>query len=178
MVERRGDRVEELGAGLRAAGEVHDEREPAIPLRPRESIPCGETAIETARMCSSRPGVARSTTRAVASGVTSRGAKPVPPVVSTRSAAAEQPAQRLLDRVGSSGTVRRAARSNPAAAQPLREEIAAQVLAGAGSDAVGDRQDGGPHAASRRQSPLFPPDFSTSRMCSIEEFGSSPFVMS
>ena len=59
-----------------------------MPLRPRASMPCGEMAVENARMASSRPGVGRSTTSAVASGVTSRGAKPVPPVVTTRSAPA------------------------------------------------------------------------------------------
>jgi hypothetical protein len=38
----------------------------------------------TARICSPNPGMTLSATASVASGVTSRGAGPVPPVVSTR----------------------------------------------------------------------------------------------
>jgi len=37
-----------------------------------------------ARICSPNPGITLSATASVASGVTSRGAGPVPPVVSTR----------------------------------------------------------------------------------------------
>jgi len=87
-------------------------------------------------------------------------------------------AQSALDAVGLVGHGAPLGEVEPRGDEPVREEITAQILAGAGRNAVGHRQDGSPHGASRRQSPLFPPDFSTSLMCSIEEFGSSPFVMS
>ena len=45
----------------------------------------GVLASEARRIASSRPGVGRSTTSRIASGVTSRGEKPVPPTASTRS---------------------------------------------------------------------------------------------
>ena len=152
--------------------------EPAMPLRPRESIPWGEAAIETARMCSSRPGVARSTTRGgglgrhVARGEAgaSRGEDEL--------GRAGQLAERLLDGVRLVGDGAAPGEVEPGARQALGEEIAAQILAGAGGHAVGDGEDGSPHSPSRRHSPLFPPDFSTSTISSIEEFGSSPFVMS
>ena len=64
------------------------------------------------------------------------------------------------------------------AGEALGEEVAAQILTGARDDAVRDGQDSRPHVSSRYQSPLFPPDFSISTTCSIDEFGSSPFVMS
>ena len=56
-----------------------------MPETPRESIACGVLVMEAARIASSSPGVSRSTTSRVASGVTSRGEKPVPPTVRTRS---------------------------------------------------------------------------------------------
>ena len=45
--------------------------------------PRGVIRILSARMASGIPGASRSTTAKVASGVTSRGEKPVPPVVRT-----------------------------------------------------------------------------------------------
>ena len=54
-----------------------------IPATPRDRQPLGVTLMLSARMVSARPGVWRSITSSVASGVMSRGEKPVPPVVST-----------------------------------------------------------------------------------------------
>jgi hypothetical protein len=50
----------------------------------RERIAVGTNFRLSARICSPNPGISLSATASVASGVTSRGAGPVPPVVSTR----------------------------------------------------------------------------------------------
>ena len=50
----------------------------------RERIAVGTNFRLMARICSPKPGISLSATASVASGVTSRGAGPVPPVVSTR----------------------------------------------------------------------------------------------
>ena len=52
---------------------------PTDPASPRERRPSGLTE----RMASASPGASRSTTARVASGVTSVGENPVPPVVTT-----------------------------------------------------------------------------------------------
>ena len=57
---------------------------PRRPLAARESMACGVTASEAARMASAKPGASRSKTAFVASGATSRDVKPVPPVVRIR----------------------------------------------------------------------------------------------
>ena len=72
--------------------------EPTTPATPRERRPCGVFAIESARTASAIPGATRSSTSVVASGVTSRGPKPVPPVVRTTWARAGELAQRRGDR--------------------------------------------------------------------------------
>ena len=59
---------------------------PRTPATWRESIAAGSAARPAARIASASPGTSRSTTSRVASGVTSRGERPVPPVVRTRSA--------------------------------------------------------------------------------------------
>ena len=51
----------------------------------RDRIAVGTNLRLTCRICSPKPGMTRSPTASVASGVTSRGAGPVPPVVRTRS---------------------------------------------------------------------------------------------
>lgn len=56
---------------------------PQMPAASRERQARGVIANEAARIASGMPGAMRSQTAAVASGVTSRGEKPVPPVVST-----------------------------------------------------------------------------------------------
>ena len=57
---------------------------PIDPAIPRDSAACGVFRMPAARMSSARPGASRSITARVASGVTSRGPKPVPPVVTMR----------------------------------------------------------------------------------------------
>src|SRR5271156_4499832 len=65
---------------------------PRIPAAPRESTARGVFCAPAARICSGNPGIMRSTTEAVASGVTSRGPRPVPPVVRITSASLESAA--------------------------------------------------------------------------------------
>ena len=72
---------------------------PRTPASPRESRACGVFASESARSASAIPGATRSSTSAVASGVTSRGPSPVPPVVSTTAAVLGELGDRLGDRV-------------------------------------------------------------------------------
>lgn len=57
---------------------------PRMPAALRDRHPLGVMRMDSARIASGMPGVSRSTTSMVASGVMSRGEKPVPPVVSTR----------------------------------------------------------------------------------------------
>ena len=57
---------------------------PRMPAALRERQPRGVIFMLSARMASGIPRVSRSTTAKVASGVTSRGEKPVPPVVRIR----------------------------------------------------------------------------------------------
>jgi hypothetical protein len=62
---------------------------PRMPAVPRDKIARGVFAAPAARMRSGKPGITRSRTAVVASGVMSRGPKPVPPVVKMRSTASE-----------------------------------------------------------------------------------------
>ncbi len=57
-----------------------------VPEMPRDSAARGEESIDVRRIRSEIPCASRSSTARVASGVTSRSLRPVPPVVSTRSA--------------------------------------------------------------------------------------------
>ena len=59
---------------------------PRMPLTARESMARGVMVMLWARIASAMPGASLSSTARVASGVTSRGAKPVPPVVKMTSA--------------------------------------------------------------------------------------------
>jgi hypothetical protein len=59
---------------------------PATPATPRDRIAAGTpAAAPAARSASAMPGISRSTTRRVISGVRSSGVSPVPPVVTTTS---------------------------------------------------------------------------------------------
>jgi hypothetical protein len=58
---------------------------PRMPATAREIMAWGVLARLAARITSPKPGMTRSTTVMVASGVTSRGETPVPPVVRIRS---------------------------------------------------------------------------------------------
>ena len=55
-----------------------------MPQTPREIMAMGVCFNVSMRIASARPGASRSMTARVASGVLSRGAKPVPPVVTMR----------------------------------------------------------------------------------------------
>jgi hypothetical protein len=59
---------------------------PATPASPRDKIAAATPAAAPAeRMASATPGISRSSTRRVISGVKSAGVSPVPPVVTTTS---------------------------------------------------------------------------------------------
>ena len=58
-----------------------------MPEIPRESIPCGLIRTASTRIASAKPGASRDRTARVASGVTSSGVRPVPPVVKIEVAA-------------------------------------------------------------------------------------------
>ena len=114
---------------------------PRIPATPRDSRPSGLIR----RIASASPGASRSMTCRVPSGVWSRGANPVPPVVTTR------PAKPSVSSVRAAATA--AAPSvgdavlddlEPGRGQLLDERPTAGVVAGAVGHAVADRQHLGP----------------------------------
>ena len=82
------DGGEALDGAAGRAGQVADQRRAGGAAHaPRTSIPKPRPSASLARrIASARPGAGRSRTRAVPSGVRSRGPKPVPPVVTTRPA--------------------------------------------------------------------------------------------
>src|SRR5262249_45450864 len=97
---------------------------PRRPASPRESRACGVRSRASARIASATPGASRSSTAAVASGVTSRGANPVPPVVSTTLAmsASWQIAAPIVSL--SAGTTRRAtSKPSPASRSASRSPL-------------------------------------------------------
>ena len=78
MRQHVDDRAELLDAFGRAGRVAHDG------LAPDAGHPAGEAAERaTRRIASASPGASRSITARVPSGVWSRGAEPVPPVVTT-----------------------------------------------------------------------------------------------
>src|SRR2546428_2014216 len=78
---------------------------PMAPATPRDSIPLGALSTEPPRTAFAMPGISRSMTRRVASGVTSFGDRPVPPVVRTTFAPARTAARMAVaTRSTSSGT--------------------------------------------------------------------------
>src|SRR5579883_2073745 len=80
---------------------------PRTPATPRESMPKGVCFRLSARMASAMPGASRSITARVASGVTSRGARPVPPVVRIKLRRCSSHHARSVDSIceRSSGTI-------------------------------------------------------------------------
>ena len=69
-----------------------------MPATPRESMPIGVCWRDSARIASAMPGASRSITARVASGVTSSGVRPVPPVVKIeREAVVDVVVQAVLD---------------------------------------------------------------------------------
>ena len=159
--ERRPEDREPVAA---AAGRAREgsrrASRPRSPATPRERSACGVRASASARIASAIPGASRSSTVRVASGVTSRGANPVPPVVSTSNAPAS--ASSAIAPAIVVGVVRNDAALDvePLAREELLEHVAARVLANAGVHAVGDGEHGGLHAGSFV--------FSTSRTSSID----------
>ena len=106
VAEEGNDGLEALEGTLRAAGQVHDQGRPAAAGdRPGERRQ-GSGRRPAARISSARPGASRSMTARVASGVTSRGPKPVPPVVATSATPSRvgELRQQSLDAGRSSGT--------------------------------------------------------------------------
>ncbi len=89
--------------------------EPTLPTTARDNAAIGVWVRPAVRISSANPGASRSTTAFVASGVTSRGPNPVPPVVTTSpwTAASSRNARSISAR--SSGTTTRLLTSNPAA---------------------------------------------------------------
>ena len=78
----------------------------------RDRIAVGTKASEMRRICSPKPGISLLATASVASGVTSRGAGPVPPVVRTRSQRATSTSSRKVAAiVASSSGMRRGSQS-------------------------------------------------------------------
>ena len=78
---------------------------PSIPAVPRERDANGCCFEHSLLMNDMRPVHSRSTTALVASGVTSRGANPVPPVVKTKSAVSASSLILFWIRLMSSGTI-------------------------------------------------------------------------
>ena len=119
-----------------------------VPAKPRDSAARGNESSDSRRMRSAMPGASRSSTARVASGVTSRGARPVPPVVSTRSAAS--PSHHAVSAetiwVVSSGTSCAIGDGVAAGRRPLAASVARGVGALALGAGVGDREDRDAHA--------------------------------
>ena len=148
------DRPELFDAALRRAGVLQMIAAPRMPATPRDRRPCGLTK----RIASAIPGASRSITMRVPSGVWSRGANPVPPVVTIRpanpsvisdSAVGDGVGAVLGDVVGDD--------VEPGSGELVDERRAAGVLARAGDDTVADREDLGlqrcrPHGDARSPS--------------------------
>ncbi len=79
---KTASRHSEIAAGF--PGRLTTRQAPMIPAVCRERIAVGTLPSETARICSPNPGSMQRHTDSVASGVTSRAAGPVPPVVTIR----------------------------------------------------------------------------------------------
>lgn len=108
---------------------------PRMPQTPRESIANGCNVAVSRRIVSDNPGASRSITASVASGVLSRGPKPVPPVVIRRLIFSLSASVRSVSRrsLRSSETIMRSAvsafieESNVASLSPERSSAADRV---------------------------------------------------
>ena len=168
--ERGPQHREPVAAAAGEPGRLTTSVAPRRPATPRESSAWGVRVSASERIASAMPGASRSITVEVASGVTSRGAKPVPPVVNTSNASLGQ----LLDRAGDRLRVvghDAADDVEPVLAQQPLERVAARVLALTRVHAVGHREHRGPHASGSFV-------FSTSRTSSISMSLSTAFAMS
>ena len=120
---------EAVAAPSRRARQVDDERRAREARRGRgRAARAASSSRASARIASAIPGASRSSTGRVASGVTSRGVNPVPPVVSTSELRAGQVDDRVRDLVG---LVRDDAPLDveSLAREQLGERVAAPVLA-------------------------------------------------
>src|ERR1019366_3133653 len=92
-------------APLGEPGRLTIKTRPRVPTTERESAASGVASRPRARINSAMPGISRSRTARVASGVTSRGATPVPPVVKIAEIRppSAKVAKRLAISAGSSG---------------------------------------------------------------------------
>src|ERR1700730_2291699 len=93
---------------------------PRTPGSGEERAASGVLAKPAERISSPRPGTSYSPTPRVASGVTSRGPRPVPPVVTTRSCSSEPSTRNAAMPLASSGTTPMRLTSKPAAASSSR----------------------------------------------------------
>src|SRR5262245_385890 len=82
MAGNTASRQSRMALGL--PGKLTIKERPRMPAICRDRIAVGTTLSETARISSPKPSSSLSQTASVASGVTSRRAGPVPPVVTTR----------------------------------------------------------------------------------------------
>ena len=100
-------------------GRLMTSASPIVPAVPRDSAAIGVCASPAARISSLNPGASRSSTALVASGVTSRGPNPVPPVVTTSVCdAARRTSVRSIS-ARSSGTTSRDRDVEPGAGEQL-----------------------------------------------------------
>ena len=137
----RQDRLERLANALRAPRQVEHQRPADAPATARERAAIGVFASPAARISSASPGASRSITARVASGVTSRGPNPVPPVV-TMSAWVPASSRRIASiRPDRRGPVRGCHVEAGLAQDPLGD-LPGLVRARAVADAVGDREHG------------------------------------
>ena len=93
---------------------------PKLAQTPRESAAKGVCFIPACRITSPTPSMMRSQTARVASGVTSRAAMPVPPVVTIKRASPESSRSVEAIRSMSSGTILELFISKPASAKTTR----------------------------------------------------------
>ena len=116
MGQDRQQRSEALADTLGLPGRFTITVPPRDPATARDRAAIGVCRVPSRRISSPNPGASRSRTARVASGVTSRGPKPVPPVVTTRANPRwSARSRRTVSMAGrSSGTAARAATSNPA----------------------------------------------------------------
>jgi hypothetical protein len=109
----------ELSAPAGLPGKLTISEAPSVPQTPRPSAANGVCFAPSARISSANPGTSLSHTESVASGVTSRGPSPVPPVVTTSALAAAAVWIAVTMCLTSSGTTT-ATQSIPASAKISR----------------------------------------------------------
>ena len=112
-----------------------------MPQTPRLSAAYGVCRAPSCRSSSARPGTSRVQTASVASGVMSRGASPVPPVVSTRAARLAASRRAGIRRSSSSGSTSVSSSCAPASVRRRAHGRSGEVRLRTGKAAVADGQD-------------------------------------